>query len=286
MIDEQMLKEKVAIVTGGAQGLGEAISQRLVLEGCRVVIADIKEDGIREAQSRIQAKLEKSFSEIDLAKGESQLKFPAQKERTMGLVTDVTQEEQVEYLVAETVRKFGRLDILVNNAGVLLAQPVDEFSAEQWMKVIEVNLYGYFLCAKHAARVMKAQCSGAIIQINSKSGKKGSYKNSAYAASKFGGIGLTQSIALELAEYGVRVNAICPGNMLDSPLWVDSLFEQYSRTRGMTVEEVRQYYIDQVPLKRGCTYDDVCNLLVFLASEQSSYMTGQAINVTGGQEMR
>jgi sorbitol-6-phosphate 2-dehydrogenase len=133
---------------------------------------------------------------------------------------------------------------------------------------------------------MKRQRSGVILQINSKSGKKGSYKNSAYAASKFGGIGLTQSIALELAEYGVRVNAICPGNMLDSPLWVESLFEQYARTRNMTVEEVRQYYIDQVPLKRGCTYEDVCNMVVFLASDQASYMTGQAINITGGQEMR
>ena len=96
---------------------------------------------------------------------------------------------------------------------------------------------------------------------------------------------MTQSAALELAEYGVRVNAICPGNMLDSPLWVDSLFKQYARTRGMTEEAVRQHYMDQVPMKRGCTYEDVCNVLVFLASEQSSYMTGQAINVTGGQEM-
>jgi len=134
--------------------------------------------------------------------------------------------------------------------------------------------------------VMKAQQSGAIIQINSKSGKKGSYKNSAYAAAKFGGIGLTQSIALELAEFGVRANAICPGNLLDSPLWVNSLYSQYAKNLGITEEEVRQKYIDQVPMKRGCTYEDVCNVVVFLASDQSSYMTGQAINVTGGQEMR
>lgn len=264
MEEKQSLKGKVAIVTGGAQGLGEAISLRLAKEGCKVVVADINQQGIQETQNRIK---EKFGSE------------------TLGIVADVTQEEDVVNLIDETVKRFGSLDIMVSNAGILIASPVDEFPSEKWMKVMEVNLFGFFLCAKHAARVMKQQRSGVIIQINSKSGKKGSYKNSAYAASKFGGIGLTQSIALELAEYGVRANAICPGNMLDSPLWVDSLFEQYARTRGMSVEEVRQYYIDQVPLKRGCTYEDVCNVLVFLASNQSSYMTGQAINVTGGQEM-
>jgi len=260
-----LLLDKTAIVTGGAQGLGEAISLRLAQEGCKVVIADINEKGIQVTQKKIQD----LYGQV-----------------TLGMVTDVTLESDVENLVDETVRQFDTLDILVSNAGILIAQPVDEFPAEKWRKVMEVNLFGYFLCAKHAARVMKDQRSGVIIQINSKSGKKGSYKNSAYAASKFGGIGLTQSLALELAEFGVRVNAICPGNMLDSPLWVDSLFEQYAQTRNMTVEEVRQYYINQVPLKRGCTYEDVCNLLVFLASDQSSYMTGQAINVTGGQEMR
>jgi sorbitol-6-phosphate 2-dehydrogenase len=127
-----------------------------------------------------------------------------------------------------------------------------------------------------------------IIEINSKSGKRGSFKNSAYAASKSGGIGLTQSIALELAEFGVRVNAICPGNLLDSPLWTEgpnSLFKQYARKWGITEEEVRKKYVGQVPMQRGCTYDDVCNVVVFLASDQASYMTGQAINVTGGQVM-
>jgi sorbitol-6-phosphate 2-dehydrogenase len=265
MENSKILQDKIAIVTGGAQGLGEAISLRLAQEGCKVVIADINQEGIKETEQRIH----------DLYGSE-----------TLGIITDVSKESDVEHLVDETIKRFGRLDIMVSNAGILIAQPVDEFPAEKWMRVMAVNLYGYFLCCKHAARVMKEQRSGTIIQINSKSGKKGSYKNSAYAASKFGGIGLTQSIALEMAEYGVRVNAICPGNMLDSPLWVDSLFKQYAKTRNMTVEEVRQYYINQVPMKRGCTYDDVCNVLVFLASDQSSYMTGQAINVTGGQEMR
>jgi sorbitol-6-phosphate 2-dehydrogenase len=207
-------------------------------------------------------------------------------QRAIAVQVDVTDEDQVQAMVQRPVDEWGRLDILVSNAGVLIAGAVDEFPADQWRLVMNVNLYGYFLCAKHAARVMKKQGGGVIVQVNSKSGKKGSYKNSAYAASKFGGIGLTQSLALELAEHGVRVNAVCPGNLLDSPLWVDSLYSQYAKKWGITEEEVRQKYIDQVPMRRGCTYDDVTNVIAFLASDQASYMTGQAINVTGGQEMR
>jgi len=259
------LENKIAVVTGGAQGLGEALCHRLAREGADVAVADLNGAGA-----------EKVAVDIVAATGR----------RAIGLSVDVTDETQVEALVQRTVEVFGRLDILVSNAGVLIAEAVDQFPAEKWRLVMSVNLFGYFLCAKHAARVMKAQRSGVILQINSKSGKKGSYKNSAYAASKFGGIGLTQSIALELAEYGVRANAICPGNLLDSPLWVDSLYKQYARKWGITEAEVRQRYVDQVPMKRGCTYDDVANVMVFLASDQASYMTGQAINVTGGQEMR
>jgi sorbitol-6-phosphate 2-dehydrogenase len=262
---KRLLEGKSAIVTGGAQGLGEAICLRLSQEGCKVVVADINKKGVDSTVEKIT----KQFN------GDA-----------MGVVIDVTNEKDVEELIDKTVNCYGKLDILVSNAGILIAEAVENFPAEKWMKVIEVNLYGYFLCIKHAARVMKPRKTGTIIQINSKSGKKGSYKNSAYSASKFGGIGLTQAIALELAEFGVRVNTICPGNLLDSPLWVDSLYKQYARTRGISEEEVRQYYIDQVPMKRGCTYKDVCNVLIFLASDQSGYMTGQAINVTGGQEMR
>jgi len=258
------LSGKTAIVTGGAQGLGEAIGLRLASEGCHVVLADIKEDGVSSAVEKIQTNY---------------------TQKTLGVVTDVTDESSIARLIDITVSQFGKLDIMVCNAGILIADAIEDFQAEKWFKVMEVNLFGYFLCIKHAARVMKSQRSGVIIQINSKSGKKGSYKNSAYAATKFGGIGLTQSAALELAEFGVRVNAICPGNLLDSPLWVDSLYKQYARTRGISEDEVRQYYINQVPMKRGCTYEDVCNVLAFLASDQASYMTGQAINVTGGQEM-
>jgi sorbitol-6-phosphate 2-dehydrogenase len=264
----RILEDKIALVTGGGQGLGQALCQRLAREGCHVVVADLNEQGaLQTAASLVEQEA-------------------ATHRRAIGLKVDVTNEAQVAETVDRTVREFGRLDILVSNAGILISGAVEEFAAEKWQAVINVNLVGYFIAAKHAAHVMMAQRSGAIVQINSKSGKKGSFKNSAYAASKFGGIGLTQSLALELAEFGVRVNSICPGNLLDSPLWVDSLFKQYARNQGISEEQVRQKYIDQVPMKRGCTYEDVANVLVFLASDQASYMTGQAINVTGGQEMR
>jgi sorbitol-6-phosphate 2-dehydrogenase len=262
-----ILKDRIALVTGGAQGLGEAICHRMAREGAHVVVADLNLEGAEGVATDIVSRAQTG-------------------QRAIAVRVDVTDETQVAAMVGRVVEEFGRLDILVSNAGILLAEPIDAFPADKWRAVVDVNLVGYFLCAKHAARVMKAQRSGVIIQINSKSGKKGSYKNSAYAASKFGGIGLTQSIALELAEYNVRVNAVCPGNLLDSPLWVDSLYAQYAKNWGITEQDVRQKYIDQVPMQRGCTYDDVTNVVVFLASDQSSYMTGQAINVTGGQEMR
>jgi sorbitol-6-phosphate 2-dehydrogenase len=260
----QLLRDQVAIVTGGAQGLGEAICRRLGCEGAHVIVADLN----LEYAERVAADISQNT-----------------KRRALAVPVDVTDENQVGAMVGLAVDEFGHLDILVSNAGILIAEPIDKFPAEKWQAVVNVNLFGYFLCVKHAARVMKAQRGGTIIQINSKSGKRGSYKNSAYAASKFGGIGLTQSIALELAEYGVRVNAVCPGNLLDSPLWTESLYAQYAKKWGITEKEVRQKYVDQVPMKRGCSYEDVCNVIVFLASDQASYLTGQAINVTGGQEM-
>jgi sorbitol-6-phosphate 2-dehydrogenase len=262
----RILEDKIALVTGGAQGLGEAICLRLAREGCHVAVADLNADAAAATASRVQQE--------------------TPDRRAINISVNVTDEAQVSAMIDRTVAEFGRLDLVVANAGILISGEVEEFPVDKWRAVIEVNLIGYFLTAKHAVRVMKPQRSGNIIQINSKSGKKGSSKNSAYAASKFGGIGLTQSLALELAEEGIRVNSICPGNLLDSPLWVNSLYQQYAKRWGITEQEVRQKYLDQVPMKRGCSYDDVCNVVVFMASEQSSYMTGQAINVTGGQEMR
>lgn len=265
------LTGKVAVVTGGAQGLGRAIAERLAREGCRLAIADVNEAGCRDASTAVARQ----------AGG-----------KVLPIKVDVSQEADVERMFAEVVAEFGRVDIVVSNAAILIAEPIADADADKWRKVMEINLFGYFLVTKHACRIMKAQRSGSIININSKSGKRGSAANSAYAATKFGSIGHTQSVALEMAPYHVRCNAVCPGNLLDSPLWTDpehGLFVQYLRAGKVpgakTIEDVRRDYVEKVPMKRGCTYDDVCNAVVFLASDQSSYITGVALSVTGGQEM-
>ncbi len=258
-------QERVVCVTGAAQGLGEALSERFASEGASVILTDVNEDGVKGTAQRIA---------------------DTYGVRTLGLRMDVTDDFAVHSTMEMVERDFKRLDVLVANAGVLKAYELTEFPVSEWRMVLEVNLIGYMICAKHACQIMKNQKSGNIIQINSKSGKKGSFRNSAYAASKFGGIGLTQSLALEMAPYGVRVNAVCPGNLLEGTLWQQSLFEQYARTQGLTVEQVKAKYMDQVPLGRGCEYSDVTNVVTFLASDEASYMTGQAINITGGQEMR
>ncbi len=255
----KQLEGLVTIITGAAQGLGEALAIRLGQEGSRVVVADINLEGAQ--------------------------KVAAQLPDAIAVQVDVTDFAQCEAMAKAAVDKYGRIDRLVANAAIVISGPVTELSSGAFRKVLEVNLLGAFHSMKAVIPQMLAQGGGAIVEINSKSGKKGSAANSAYAASKFGGVGLVQSLALELAEKNIRVNAVCPGNMLDSPLWVNSLFQQYARNQGITPEAVREKYINQVPMKRGCSYEDVANITMFLLSNASNYMTGQAINITGGQQM-
>lgn len=253
------IKGKTALVTGASQGLGEALALRLDKEGCNVAVCDINFEGAKAVADKCK--------------------------NAIALAVDVTKYDQCQDAAKKTFQHFGNIDILVCNAAILKSGDINTLSSDVFKLVIDVNLNGYFNTVKAVAPYMLQNKKGSIIQINSKSGKKGSSKNGAYAASKFGGIGLTQSLALEFAPFNVRVNSICPGNLLNSPLWVNSLFKQYAANQGITEEEVRQKYLSQVPLGRSCEYEDIENVTVFLASDLSSYMTGQALNVTGGQQM-
>jgi len=272
----KQLEGKIAVVTGSAQGFGKGIAEQLAKEGAHVVITDINADGAKACSD-----------ELNAAYGAY---------ATIALQGNVTDEASVEAMVNQTVAVFGGLDIFVSNAGVLTAGSIFEMTKQSFDFVTSVNYTGYFLCAKHAARVMKIQHDYApgyladIIEINSKSGLEGSNKNFAYAGSKFGGIGLTQSFAMEFIEYGIKVNAVCPGNFLDGPLWSDpekGLFKQYLDTGKVpgakTIADVRKYYEDRVPMRRGCEIIDVARAIFYVVAQQ--YETGQAIPVTGGQVM-
>lgn len=260
--DHKSLKGKTAIITGCGRGLGEALCFRLAEDGCKVVVTDINISSA-EAVAR-------------------------QLPEAIALECDVTDYAQCEKTVKDAAERFGKVDILISNAAILFSGSIDEMDPKTWKNVVDVNLCGFFNICKACIPVFIEHNTGNIIQINSKSGKKGSFKNSAYAASKFGGIGLVQSLALELAPCNIRVNAICPGNLMQSPLWLqgeDSLLKQYSRNQGLSEEALLAKYNAQVPLGRSCTYKDVADMMVFLLSEEAGYLTGQALNVTGGVEM-
>ena len=218
------------------------------------------------------------------------------EDRAYGILMNVTDADSVRAALDDVVGRLGGFDVLISNAGVLRADSVKTQPLEDFTFVTSVNYTGYFICVREAAPILATQhlaCStyrSDIIQINSKSGLSGSNRNAAYAGSKFGGVGLTQSFALELIEDGIKVNSICPGNFFDGPLWSDpdtGLLVQYLRAGkvpgAQTVEDVRREYEAKVPMGRGCTTADVMKA-VFYVMEQD-YETGQAVPVTGGQVM-
>ena len=270
------MADKIAVVTGAAQGFGEGIAVHLSERNVNVVIADLNEDKGNELADRLNT--------------------AGRKNKVLFVKTDVTDPVSVKNLMFCTIKEFGGLDIFISNAGVLKAGGLDEMEPDVFDFVTGVNYKGYYVCAKYASEVLKIQSEYKdgyytdIIQINSKSGLKGSNRNFAYAGGKFGGVGLTQSFALELIPYRIKVNAICPGNFFDGPLWSDpknGLFVQYLRAGKVpgakTIEEVRRYYEDQVPAGRGCKVEDVMKAVYYVIDQK--YETGQAIPVTGGQIM-
>lgn len=271
-----IVKNKIAVVTGGAQGFGESITRELTKSECLVFIADINVKGARKLVEELNIKYKRTTA--------------------LPIKVDVTYEDSVRKMIYEIVKKAGGIDIFISNAGVLKAGSVKEMEFSEFAFVNKVNYFGYFLCVKHASKVMALQNIPSkkyftdIIQINSKSGLKGSNKNSAYAGSKFGSLGLTQSFALELIDDNIKVNSICPGNFFEGPLWSDpdkGLFVQYLRTGKVpgakTIEDVKKFYESKVPMKRGCTGKDVIKAIYYLIDQK--YETGQAIPVTGGQVM-
>jgi len=270
------LSGKIAIVTGSAQGFGEGIASEMVTEGSYMVIADLNIDLAKTVAESINSKY--GFK------------------TAIAVQVNVGDEDSVRNMIETTVAEFGGLDIFVNNAGVLKAGDLEDMTLSNFDFVTKINYTAYFLCTKYASRPMKIQSHinnelwSDIIQINSKSGLEGSNKNFAYAGGKFGGIGLTQSFALELVTDNIKVNSICPGNFYEGPLWSDperGLFVQYLRAGKVpgakTIEDVKNFYLSKSPIKRGCSPVDVTKAIYYCVEQ--CYETGQAIPVTGGQKM-
>ena len=267
---------KTIIVTGAAQGFGEGIARELIREGANIVVADLNEVTGEKTAAAFNA----------LCRGN----------KAIFVKTNVAELDSVRALVRETVLQFGALDAFVSNAGVARAGDLETLAPETFEFVTKINYHAFFYCSKAASHIMKIQTAldpeyfADIVQINSKSGLEGSKANYAYAGSKFGGIGLTQSFALELAPFRIKVNAICPGNFLDGPLWSDpekGLFIQYLNAGKVpgakTVADVREYYLSKVPMRKGCNPEDVCKAILYAIDQTGE--TGQAIPVTGGQVM-
>jgi rhamnose utilization protein RhaD (predicted bifunctional aldolase and dehydrogenase)/NAD(P)-dependent dehydrogenase (short-subunit alcohol dehydrogenase family) len=267
---------KVAVITGSAQGFGKGIAEDMAADGAYIGVADLNVEG---ATANAQS-LNSTFG----------------SGTALGIKVNVSDEGDAKVMVGKMVLAYGGIDIFVNNAGIVRAGSLDEMELKAFELVTKINYTAYFICTKYVSKVMKIQnrfnkkLFMDIIQINSKSGLSGSNKNFAYAGGKFGGIGLTQSFALELIPFNIKVNSICPGNFLDGPLWCDSekgLFVQYLKAGKVpgakTVEDVKRFYEGKVPMNRGCLVKDVSRAINYVVEQE--YETGQAVPVTGGQEM-
>ena len=270
------VENKTIIVTGAAQGFGEGIAECLLKEGANIVIADLNEAvGVATAER---------LSEL------------CKSNRVVFVKTNVADTVSLRNLMHETISNFGGLDVFISNAGVLRAGGLEDMTPENFEFVTKINYSAYFYCTQAASRVMKLQNEYApeyycdIIQINSKSGLRGSKANFAYAGGKFGGVGLTQSFALELAPFRIKVNSVCPGNFYEGPLWSNpenGLFKQYLQAGKVpgakTIEDVRKFYMDQVPMRKGTSPVDVTRAVLYIIDQTCE--TGQAVPVTGGQVM-
>ncbi len=254
------LNDQVAVVTGAAQGIGKVIAMRLAAEGAHVVLTDI-------------------LPTVDDAAAELRQRYP--DNRAYAAPMDVTQGVQVNCVLDDAARRLGRLDLLVNNAGANHPMtPLTDISDETFDRIVGINLRGTFNGCRAAARIMREQGSGGIVNIGSWYGKQGFANFSVYCCTKAAVIRLTECLALELAPHGIRVNSICPGNMATDMHW--NALREEAKIRSISFEQMDRLVKDSIPLGQQGSPEEIAAAVVFLASDQSAYITGQAINVNGG----
>lgn len=253
------LNGKTALITGAARGIGKAIALRFAQEGAKIALNDINKESLQDTAREIKK---------------------VSRERVVYERADISKSKEVKELTQYVTEELGVIDILINNAAISRIVPFLDTSEKLWDRTMEVNLKGAFLCCQAVVPGMIKKGKGKIINMSSQSGKRGSKWHAAYCVSKFGIIGLTQSLALELAPYRINVNAVCPG-VVFTPLWEEQAADQ-ARRKGIEEKEVKKDLLKNIPLARLGTPEDVANLVLFLASSRSDYITGQAINLSGG----
>ncbi|MDR1482753.1 MAG: SDR family oxidoreductase [Synergistaceae bacterium] len=256
-----LLKGKVALVTGGGSGIGRGISIEFAKEGARVVVADLNLEDAKATEAELKRMGALSAS----------------------VRVDVSSPEQVEAMVELAVREYGTVDIAACAAGIDLPAPAFEQSFDVWKKTLAVNLDGVYLVNIAVGRVMRKNGGGKIVNLGSCCSKTGELSNSAYCASKAGVMLLTDCLSKEWAQYNIRVNAICPAT-IDTPM-IDHSIKTRAKKAGRDAEEFERELLSSIPMNRRGKPSEVGRLAVFLASGESSFMTGQAINITGGLEV-